>query len=45
MSGAPPPGPSDAPAPADEAACWQTAKQLCREHPKWLVIWVARTGR
>ncbi len=29
----------------DDAARWQTAKQLRAEHPKWLVIWVARTQR
>jgi hypothetical protein len=27
----------------DDAVCWQAAKQLRAEHPKWLVIWVART--
>jgi len=29
----------------DDAARWQAAKQLRAEHPKWLVIWVARTQR
>jgi hypothetical protein len=29
----------------DDAARWQAAKQLRAEHPKWLVIWVARTRR
>jgi hypothetical protein len=29
----------------DDAACWQATKQLRAEHPKWLVIWVARTQR
>jgi hypothetical protein len=41
----PAPGPGDATAPDDDAACWQVAKQLRSEHPKWLVIWVARTRR
>ena len=27
----------------DNAARWQAAGQLRAEHPKWLVIWVART--
>ncbi len=30
---------------ADDVARWQAAKQLRAEHPKWLVIWVARTRR
>ncbi len=30
---------------ADDAARWQAAKQLRSDHPKWLVIWVARTQR
>ncbi len=29
----------------DDAARWQAAKQLRAEHPRWLVIWVARTQR
>jgi hypothetical protein len=29
----------------DDAARLQAAKQLRTEHPKWLVIWVARTQR
>jgi hypothetical protein len=41
----PAPGPGDATAPDNDAACWQVAKQLRSEHPKWLVIWVARTRR
>jgi len=28
-----------------DAARWQAAKQLRAGHPKWLVIWVARTRR
>jgi len=44
-SPAPRPGDVAAPAPDDEAAGWQAAKQLRSEHPKWLVIWVARTRR
>jgi hypothetical protein len=30
---------------ASDSARWQAAKQLRAEHPKWLVIWVARTQR
>jgi hypothetical protein len=29
----------------DDAACMLAARQLRSEHPKWLVIWVARSRR
>ncbi len=29
----------------DDAACWQAARQLRAEYPKWLVVWVERTQR
>jgi hypothetical protein len=28
----------------DEAACWEAAKQVRRDHPGWVVIWSARKG-
>jgi hypothetical protein len=37
------PCPAVAPAPDDDAACRQAAKQLRSQYPQWLVIWVART--
>jgi hypothetical protein len=42
---APAPAGPPAPAPDDEAACRQAAKQLRRKHPAWLVIWVTHTSR
>jgi hypothetical protein len=31
--------------PADgEAARWQAARQLGRDHPRWVVIWLARAS-
>lgn len=28
----------------DEAARWQAARQLGRDHPRWVVIWLARAS-
>jgi hypothetical protein len=33
---------SPAGASADDAACWQEAARLRREHPGWIVLWLAR---
>jgi hypothetical protein len=33
------------PIPDDDDTRWRAAKQLRRERPGWLVIWVARAGR
>jgi hypothetical protein len=30
---------------AEETACWETAGQIRRERPGWVVIWVARKGQ
>jgi hypothetical protein len=32
---------SDAWSPDEEATCWREATRLRREHPKWVVIWLA----
>jgi hypothetical protein len=29
----------------DEAERWQAAKVIRRQHPRWVVIWAAGTGR
>jgi hypothetical protein len=29
----------------EDAACWQAAKQIREEHPRWVVIWLARIGQ
>jgi hypothetical protein len=31
--------------PDHDAACWQAAAQARRQHPGWIVIWVAQLGR
>jgi hypothetical protein len=31
-------GPADA---GDDAACWQQARRLRRDHPGWVIIWLA----
>ena len=30
---------------AREMACWREAWRLRREHPRWVVIWVAQAGK
>jgi hypothetical protein len=40
---APGPAPGGQPA-GDDAGCWREAARLRREHPGWVVIWLARTG-
>jgi hypothetical protein len=42
VSQVPPPGTGDARAPDDDAACWRHAERLRREHPPWVVIWIAQ---
>jgi hypothetical protein len=37
------PGDEGARAADDDAACWQHAARLRREHPAWVVIWIAGT--
>ena len=32
-------------APDGEAARWQAAKRIREERPRWVVIWLARTGQ
>ena len=34
-------GPGAGQWPADDDACWQEAARLRREHPPWVVIWLA----
>jgi hypothetical protein len=38
------PTPADQPAPEDDRWCWQQAARLRREHPAWVIIWLARDG-
>jgi hypothetical protein len=35
------PGPAPADQPADDAGRWREAARLHREHPRWIVIWLA----
>jgi len=41
----PPSAGTDSLLPDDDDTHWRAAKQLRREKPGWLVIWVARVGR
>jgi hypothetical protein len=36
--------PADPHAGADDAGRWREAARLRREHPKWVVVWLARIG-
>ncbi len=36
--------PGSLPAATDEAAHWQAVRRLRREHPRWVVIWLASTS-
>lgn len=45
MTDAPPSAGSRSRTSEDDEASWQAAKLLRRDHPRWVVIWVARTGR
>jgi hypothetical protein len=35
------PAPGDQPAQGDDGWCWQQAARLRREHPAWVIIWLA----
>jgi hypothetical protein len=32
------------PGTSNDADCWREAARLRREHPKWVVVWLARIG-
>jgi hypothetical protein len=42
VSQVPPPAAGDAQPPSDDAASWREAERLRREHPGWVVVWLAR---
>jgi hypothetical protein len=41
----PAPAPGDHPAAADEAGRWREAARLRRDHPRWVIIWLAPIGQ
>jgi hypothetical protein len=41
MTGRPGPAPADQPAAGDDARQWREAARLRRDHPRWIVIWLA----
>jgi hypothetical protein len=41
MTGRPGPAPGGPPAAGDDAGRWREAARLRREHPRWIVIWLA----
>jgi hypothetical protein len=42
---APDPAAADPPAAEDqEAWCWREAARLRREHPRWVIVWLAPAG-
>jgi hypothetical protein len=44
MTGRPGSPPGDQPAADDDADQWREAARLRREHPAWVVIWLARSA-
>ena len=40
-AGRPGPAPADQPAAGGDAGRWREAARLHREHPRWIVIWLA----
>jgi hypothetical protein len=43
VSDVPPPAGLDTVAHDDDTGCLQAAKRLRSDHPRWVIIWVART--
>ena len=44
-TGRPGPPPGDQPAAGDDARQWREAARLRRDHPKWIIIWLASIAR
>jgi hypothetical protein len=45
MTGRPGPPSGDQPAAGDDAGQWREAARLRRDHPKWIIIWLAPIRR